>query len=184
MSSVTKLIASYSIIFGCHIGILFEFGVVASCTAITSGFRRVDLRFFRVGVAIGAVVPGVLVSVAQRCICGFVARTRGMVGLVIALTGGAAAFTFCWLGFSPSVTTFCGGCMSISKVDNDFMIYILEALSPLLWQRRDGLPELIVYCLNMLHWIERRKEAVLRNKPKDPEIWWLPVSWTHTFMLP
>ena len=73
------LIACCDIICGCHDAILLEFGVVVSCTSIILGFRCVDCQFVRAGVAISAMVNGVLAIVAQRYVCGFVTRTCGYV---------------------------------------------------------------------------------------------------------
>ena len=96
--------------------------MAASCIAIKSGLRRVDRWFIGAGVAINVMVPGMLATVAQRCVCDFVAITCGLVGLVVVLMGGATTTTLFWLGSVPSVATLCGGCMSTSKVANDSMI--------------------------------------------------------------
>ena len=95
---------------------------------MTVGLIRVDRRFLVVGLLMSGVVPGVLALVFLRCVRGFTAMTRELVGLVVVVTGGAAVAisvaTLCSLGSPPSVTTLCGGCRSISIVASGLMMAV------------------------------------------------------------
>ena len=99
--------------------------MVASSTIISLGLRRIERRLVASGVTIGAVIPGVLALVVRRCVRGFVARTRGLVGLVVVVIGGAAAATLYWLGSFPSAVTLCGGCICISIDASDLELFFV-----------------------------------------------------------
>ena len=90
------------------------------------GLSRVDRRLFVVGLLMWGVIPGVLALVFLRCVRGFVAMTRELVGLVVVVTGGGAVATsvatLCSLGSSPSVAILFGGCRSISIVAINLMM--------------------------------------------------------------
>ena len=93
---------------------------------MTLGLIRVDRRLLVVGLLMLGVIPGVLALVFLRCVRGFVAMTRELVGLVVVVTGGASVATsvatLCSLGLPPSVATLCGGCRSISIVASDLIM--------------------------------------------------------------
>ena len=60
---------------------------------MTLGLIRVDRRLLVVGLLMLGVIPGVLALVFLRCVRGFVAMTRELVGLVVVVTDGANVAT-------------------------------------------------------------------------------------------
>ena len=84
---------SFSLLCECVIGILFEFGNVASMTGSTMmGLSLLDIRcvvrFLQCGVMMGDAVPGVLFMVFLRFVRGFVFVFADEVGFVVVVIGG------------------------------------------------------------------------------------------------
>ena len=83
----------FSLMCACVIGVLFEFGDVASMTGSKMlGLSLLDLicvlGFFLCGVMMGGAVPGVLFLVFLRCVRRFVFVVAGAVGFVVVVIGG------------------------------------------------------------------------------------------------
>ena len=129
------------------------------------------------------VVPGILSLMAQRCVRGFAARTCGLVGLVVVVTGCATSATLCWLGPSSFVTTLCDGCMYISNVANDFMMDCWRRCSlPFASAVISSLSSLCTASTCCIRLSVRRRQCY-KSKSKDPEILWSPVLATKIFKL-